>query len=303
MEQSFATRGVERVPLPFIDPHPLDPFKPYAEDKLAELAGSIADVGLLEPVCLRKSAGGRYEILAGKNRVAASRLIGETEIDALVYGADDETALLIITESNLKHRDRLLPSERGFAYKIQTEIFKKSGKRDDTAEESDWGRLGPKTRTGDKVAEHNRISATEVKRYIRLTFLTPELLELVDSGVISVSAGVDLSYISEQSQKTVYEFFYLDHIGSVDTAKSELIKKSYQKDNKSITPDNLEKMFLEKRDYADRNIITISRKKIAKLASELPDNETLELMFYEFLAEKFGAKGKFTIKHVKTTKI
>ncbi|MCL2699891.1 MAG: ParB/RepB/Spo0J family partition protein, partial [Defluviitaleaceae bacterium] len=115
-----------KIELGRLAPHPADPFKPYAEDKLRELAESIDKYGLFEPIVVR-SAAGVYEILAGKNRANAARSLGWAEIDAFLMDVDDDAALMIITDSNLKHRNKLLPSERGFAYKMQLDAIKRQG--------------------------------------------------------------------------------------------------------------------------------------------------------------------------------
>ena len=145
-----------RVSLDSLIQHPSDPFKPYSDDKLRELAGSIAEHGLFEPIIVREKPDGVYEILAGKNRANAAKLNGWTEIDAFRTDAGDAEALMIVTDSNLKHRDKLLPSERGFAYRLQLEALKKQGKRSDTADLGTSDPLGWRLESARKVAEHIR---------------------------------------------------------------------------------------------------------------------------------------------------
>ena len=213
-----------KLKLSELRPHPADPFKPYTEDKLKELAESIKQVGLLEPILVTKNEAGYYEILAGKNRANAMRLNGETEIQAFVITADEDAAKMILTDSNLKHRDKLLPSERGTAYKMQLEILKNTADAAKLAGEKLFSRIEKKSEPSDLVAQHHTISQAEVYRYIRLTLLIPDLLSLVDSGELSVHAGVNFSCLDEKSQQVVYDYFYKHKKEKMDMKKSERIK-------------------------------------------------------------------------------
>ncbi len=121
------TEKIVSLDIRLLVPHPDDPFKHYSEAKLRELAESISKVGLLEPVIVRPAEGGQYEILSGKNRTNAARKNGEKKIRAIVKDADDIEAVMIITEANLKHREMLQPSEKGWAYRLQVEAIKKQG--------------------------------------------------------------------------------------------------------------------------------------------------------------------------------
>ena len=298
MEHLFSSKNLTKVDLALVANHPKDPFKPYSEGKLRELADSIAEFGLLEPVCLRKTKYGKYEILAGKNRANATRLLGKTEIDAFVFETDDETAVMIITDSNLKHRDKLLPSERGFAYRLQLDAIKKQGKRSDLAEDGTSSQIETKLTAAEKIAVHHQISRADIYRYIRITYLVPELLELVDAGFLPMAAGVDLSYLQPESQRVAYKFFYVDHINSIDIIKSGIIKRYFKDQKEIITPNDLENLFYRRKRKVPDKPFSISRKKLSELVNELPDNDTLERMFYQFLAEKLGARGTAEIKRV-----
>ena len=281
-ESQIAGKNLFRVNLDGLRPHPSDPFKPYSEGKLGELAGSMARYGLLEPVIIRAGYNGGYEILAGKNRVNAARLNGWTEIDAFRADADDETAVMIITDSNLKHRDELLPSERGFAYRLQLKALKRQGKRYDLSSRGD------NSESAEKVALHNKISAPHVRRFIRLTYLIKELLDKVDGNHLPIKAGVDISFLDGASQSVVFEFFYMSHDIAIDTERSKRIKTAFHK-KKSITVEILSDMFLEWREIKSK-AYTINRSVFKSIAfgANLPDDGTLSRMFIEFLRGKFN---------------
>jgi ParB family chromosome partitioning protein len=197
---------IVELDLALVKPHPRDPFKPYSEDKLKELADSIAKIGLLDPINVRPCGDGTYEILAGKNRSNAARMNGDKKIKAIARDIDDDTAIMIITDSNLKHREKLLPSEKAFAYKLQLEAIKKQGNRSDLKENKTSVEIQQKI-SRQIIADVYNVKDNEIQRYIRLTSLIPELLDLVDSEEIPLMAGVDLSHIDVQSQTTVYHYF------------------------------------------------------------------------------------------------
>jgi ParB family chromosome partitioning protein len=286
------------IPLARLRAHPLDPFKPYATDKLRELAQSIAEYGLFEPIIVRPAGDGTYEILAGKNRANATGMNGDTKIDAFVYDLGDDDAKMVITDSNLKHRDQLLPSERGFAYRLQLEALKqqgkKRGKEGDGQIDATSDGIHQKLTARKMVAEHNAIKQNIVQQYIYLTNLIPEILALVDSDFIPVYAGIDLSFLDEASQQIVYRQLFLDSAlaVSIDLNKSAAIKQLYKKEG-TFTEDSLRDYVFQSRGVTERVIPIVNRKMLKGLTSEvpLPDDETLLHLFAEFLLERFKVKG------------
>jgi ParB family chromosome partitioning protein len=283
----------KRIALDSIRPHPLDPFKPYAADKLQELADSIAAVGLLDPVIVREKDRG-YEFLAGKNRAAAARLNGAAEIDAKVVEADDDEALLILTESNLKHRDKLYPSERGAAYSLQLEALKNQGKRTDLEENGTSCPVDTKLDSALKVAEHNQISRREVYRYIRLTRLIPVLLNLADVERLPIRVGVNLSFLDEESQRNVYAFYYTERGTPIDVEMSGYFKRVYERRKEPITMKWLNELANKRlpRKVNPDPPFKLDRKDIAEfIHQEVPDNRTLLNLFVEFLTERYEAHG------------
>jgi len=217
---------------------------------------------------------------------------------------DDDTAAMIITDSNLKHRDRLLPSERGFAYKMQLESLKKQGKRTDKLVLGTLERIAPKFRSAKIVAEHNAVTIDDIKRYIRLTYLIPELLSLVDNEILPLYAGIDLSFLDEASQRAVYDVFYEKEKIEIDLERSGLIKQIY-KEKGAVTHEILNELFFERGEIQNRTIPLINRKMLGSLLTdvELPDDATLIYLFAEFLRDRFNARGNINVVRKTTEKV
>ena len=274
------TEKIVSLDIRLLVPHPDDPFKHYSEAKLRELAESISKVGLLEPVIVRPAEGGQYEILSGKNRTNAARKNGEKKIRAIVKDADDIEAVMIITEANLKHREMLQPSEKGWAYRLQVEAIKKQGERNDLDAVQIEQKLSRKI-----VAEINEVKDSEIQRYIRLTYLIPELLELVDEGEIPIMAAYQISYLDEESQNIV--FCYLEEADTKLTIKlAQKIRENFSK-NLSLSAEKIGnfKEFISKEESKTISF-KISRDKIRRISDGIPD-EKIEELFLEFLAERF----------------
>jgi ParB family chromosome partitioning protein len=277
---------VVELDLDIIKPHPLDPFKPYSEERLKELADSIASVGLLDPINVRPCDDGSYEILTGKNRANAVRLNGGRNIKAIIRDVDDDTAVIMVTDSNLKHREKLLPSEKAWAYKMQLDAIKKQGKRDVSADNRTSAPLAQKL-SRDIVVANNGVGKDEAQRYIRLTNLVPEFLALLDEDKIPLRAGVNLSYINKQAQNEVYRYFFiLNSEKRIDLKISELIKRT-NNEGKPITVDTLDRLLQKRRASAKPKSFSISRNKFKVFADRIPDDKELEKLFMEFLEERF----------------
>ncbi|MCL2501366.1 MAG: ParB N-terminal domain-containing protein [Defluviitaleaceae bacterium] len=305
-----ASKQAVRIPLHLVRPHPADPFKPYGDDKLRELAESIASYGLFEPIIVKEKGDGTYAILAGKNRANACGLNGQAEIEAYICDADEDTAYMIITDSNLKHRDRLLPSERGFSYRMQLEALKRQGKRSDLEEgtESDLYnfptscQIDTKLRADKTIAAHNALSASVMQRFIRLTYLTPEILEYIDNGHMPFMAGVDLSYLDTPSQTIVYEQLLYGAATGIDLKKSAHIKQLYKKHG-TFTEDTLNALRFQSRGISERVVPLINRKMLNTLNTDIPlpeDDEELIHLFLAFLRDTFKAHGSLDILTVRS---
>ncbi len=209
------------------------PFKMYSQEKLEEMAESIKQYGVIFPIIVRKMGdSGKYEILAGHNRTAASRLAGLVEVPARVIEVDNDEARIIVAESNLKQREKLLPSEKAFAYKMQLEAIKnreKSGCKNEqtTSFNEDYEDLCPedtRQNSGEEVAEKVNESRKNIYRYIRLTFLNKDILDLVDDETIPFKAGVEISYLREREQLLLYRLLSSGEQYRLDIEKASVMR-------------------------------------------------------------------------------
>lgn len=188
------------VAIPVEKLHPFDghPFKVKNDDEMNTLIESIQTQGVLSPLIVRPIENtDEYEVISGHRRLHAAQKAGIAEVPALIYALDRDSAAIAVVDSNL-HREHILPSEKAFAYKLKMEALSHQGKRTDLTSDQ----IGPKL-TAATISESD--SATQVKRYIRLTYLIPELLTLMDENKMALSVGVELSFLAEQSQREVLE--------------------------------------------------------------------------------------------------
>lgn len=194
---------LEIIELSKIDTFKNHPFLVNNDDSLKELAQSIKDNGLLNPLIVRKKNNDRYEMISGHRRKMALELIGIKEAEAYIKELNDDEATVYMVDSNM-YREKILPSEKAFAYKMKTDAIKHQGKTSDPK--------GPKL-SSEVVGKEFGDSSTNVKRYIRLTYLIPELLQLVDDTVLKdkrsaltmgLKPAVELSYLTKEEQKLVY---------------------------------------------------------------------------------------------------
>ena len=186
------------IPVEKMRPFDGHPFKVKDDDEMNTLIKSIQTQGILSPLIVRPVENtDEYEVISGHRRLHAAQKAGITEIPALIYALDRDAAAIAVVDSNL-HREHILPSEKAFAYKLKMEALSHQGKRTDLTSDQ----VGPKL-TAATISETD--SASQVKRYIRLTYLIPEFLEKMDKNEIALSVGVELSFLDESSQREVLE--------------------------------------------------------------------------------------------------
>ena len=178
------------------------PYKVQDNEEMEALAESIKEHGIVSPVIVRplENTTDEYEIISGHRRVMASKKAGISEVPALVVSLDRDAAAIVLVDSNL-HREHILPSEKAFAYKMKLDAMKHQGWRSDLTS----NQLGGKLETADLVGAETGDSKNQVRRYIRLTNLIPEILQYVDEGRISFTPAVELSYLNEQEQQDLLE--------------------------------------------------------------------------------------------------
>ena len=193
-------KKIYEIPLEEIDEFPDHPFKVLDDEDMMNLAESVRERGIITPATLRKKEDGRYEILSGHRRKRACELAGLDTLRSEVVEMERDAAVIFMVDSNLQ-RTTILPSEKAFSYKMRLEAMKRQGRRTDLTSDP----LGPKLRTNVQLANEVSESATQIKRYIRLTELIAELLEKVDQGEIALRPAVDISYLPEDIQRSLLD--------------------------------------------------------------------------------------------------
>ena len=190
-----AQERVQSLPLDQLVPFPSHPFKVLDDDKMLETVESIRERGVLVPILVRPQNDGTFQIVSGHRRHHASLLAGKTEIPAIVRDMDDDTAILLMVDSNLQ-REELLPSEKAFAYKMKLDAMKHQGERVDLTS----SQVGTKLRADEILAQQAGSSRNQVQRYIRLTELIPELMDMVDEKKIALNPAYELSFLKKEEQ-------------------------------------------------------------------------------------------------------
>ena len=190
----------EYLPIQKLRPFEGHPFKVTDNEEMDQLTWSILTQGLLTPLVVRPLPNGEYEVVSGHRRLHACKKAGIETVPSLITDMDRDAAAIALVDSNL-HREKILPSEKAFAYKMKMDAMKRQGQRTDLTS----GQVGPKLRTDEIVAEEANDSARQIKRYIRLTNLTPGILDMVDEGRIALTPAVELSYLTEWEQRDLLE--------------------------------------------------------------------------------------------------
>ena len=185
------------------------PFKMYTEERMAEMVDSVKEHGVIAPILVRPNKyGDGYEIISGHNRVEACRRAGIKDIPATIRDLDDDTAIILMVDSNLRQRDKLLPSEKAKAYQMKYDALKRQAGRPS----KNSCQVGTNIRADVAVAENADDSARQVQRYIRLNNLIPALIDYVDEGKLAFNPAVEVSYLDQADQEIVFEIMDRDQI-------------------------------------------------------------------------------------------
>ena len=195
---------VQRVPIRELKPFERHPFKVVDDESMLRTTESIAQFGVLTPLLVRPLNDGSLEIISGHRRVHAALAAGLTEVPVIIRNMTDDEAVVLMVDSNLQ-RENILPSERAFAYKMKLEAMKRQGERTDLQEGITSDQVGRRMETAELIGLDTGDSRNQVRRYIRLTNLIPELLEMVDQQKISFNPAVELSYLTPEEQQHVIE--------------------------------------------------------------------------------------------------
>ena len=273
------------VAIPVEKLHPFNghPFKVKDDDEMNTLIESVQMQGILSPLIVRPiESTDEYEVISGHRRLHAAVKAGIAEVPALIYALDRDAAAIAVVDSNL-HREHILPSEKAFAYKLKMEALSHQGKRTDLTSPQ----VVSKLRTGDMVGETLNESRETVRRYIRLTHLIPELLDLMDEGKIALMVGEALSYLGDEEQYAVLEQCEMNDC-TPSYAQAVGMKKRYQGEN--LTVENISEI-LSREKANQRETIKIPTEKLRKHAPNA-DAKQLE----DFILKACEHYRKFLIR-------
>ena len=228
------------IPLTEIDDFPDHPFKVRLDEDMEQLIESVKNRGVITPITLRRKEDGRYEIVSGHRRRKACELAGLAAAPAEIKELTRDEAIILMVESNLQ-RSVILPSEKAFSYKMRLEAMKRQqGERTDLTSVP----VGQKLSTREMIAENAPDSNTQIQRYIRLTELAPELLDLVDEGKIAMRPAVELSYLNDEEQQDLLPAMEL---ADATPSHAQAIKmRKFSQDGK-LTPEVIESIMCEEK--------------------------------------------------------
>ena len=271
------------IPVEKLRPFDGHPFKVKDDDEMNTLIESIQTQGVLSPLIVRPIENTEeYEVVSGHRRLHAAQKAGITEVPALIYALDRDSAAIAVVDSNL-HREHILPSEKAFAYKLKMEALSHQGKRTDLT----LSQLATKLDTATEIGNCSGESRDTVYRYIRLTHLIPELLDLMDEGKIALMVGEALSYLGDKEQYAVLEQCEMNDC-TPSYAQAVEMKKRYQDGN--LTADNISEIFSREK-ANQRETIKISTEKLRKYAPNA-DAKQLE----DFILKACEHYRKFLIR-------
>ncbi len=253
------------------------PFKVIDDEKMKELKTSIRMNGILTPVIVRPVGDHQYEMISGHRRMFAAKANGLSAIPAFIKELSDDDATIIMVDANLQ-REEFLPSEKAFAYKMKLEAIKHQGKSTRTSSQ-----FGRKLEAAEIVAESVGESKNQVHRFVRLTDLIPELLELVDQKKLPIMTAVDISYINQQIQKYLYE--YIEDNGMVKSYQVIILRKHLENEGTISQPALVRLLNDSLPGKTQIQKVTITEKKLRKYFSPMYTTADMEKIIYRLLEQ------------------
>lgn len=217
--------SVQDIPISQISDFPEHPFKVKQDEAMLEMAESVRQYGVLVPGLVRQLEDGIYQMVSGHRRKLASELAGRDTIPCIVRDLTDDEAVIIMVDSNLQ-RERVLPSEKAFAYKMKLDAMRRQGQRTDLTSRP----MVEKLESVEKMGRDTGESGRQIQRYIRLTNLIPEILDMVDDGRIAFRPAVELSYLTEQEQHILYDA--MGHADCTPSLAQAIKMKSFSREGK-----------------------------------------------------------------------
>lgn len=242
-------KRIYELPINEIDPFPDHPFHVRDDEDMMNLVESVKANGVITPATVRKKEDGRYELLSGHRRMRACQLVGLDTLRCEIVDMTRDEATIFMVESNFQ-RTTILPSEKAFAYKMRLEAMNRQGQRSDLTCAPVGHKSGEKSR--DVIARESGDSKSQVQRYIRLTELVPELLEMVDEGRIALRPAVELSYLPEDMQHDLVESIEMEQCTPTH-AQAIRMRKMQQEDK--LSPEVIEAIMLEEKPNQKERII------------------------------------------------
>lgn len=252
------------------------PFHPYSQEDILAMSKSIAAHGVIDPITVRPMEGNKYQIIAGRNRTRASALCNKKEIPAIIRtDIDDIDAAMIMLDTNLEQRHNLCYSEKAYAYKMRVGLQSRQGRRTDLEKDAE------KVDTLNEAGKDHKDSRRTVAYLIRLTFLIPDLLLLVDAGKIGFKVGVGVSYLTTETQEYLLNRIIPAGIKLKSAQVSELRRLE---DCGPLSPETIQRVFRPAQRPCPSSI-TISGKKLREYADVLSGVEDIETLFFDFLKQ------------------
>lgn len=216
------------------------PFRTYAPEDLEALRQDVIAHGIIQPLVVRPIGAYRYEIISGHNRRTAAKEAGYTEVPCIIRQMSDDEAILQMCSTNLQQRKNLLPSEKAFAYRMQLEAMKRQGQRTDLTSAQDGQKLERKYSV-EEIADYSSDSRVQIQRYIRLTYLIPELLKAVDEKTLGLTIGATLSFLSLNNQDAVENFCFQQHSVYINQELADRLRQA-EEDGEEFTEETLQRL-------------------------------------------------------------
>lgn len=265
------------------------PFKVLDDEKMSDLVESIRVNGILSPVLVRPDGEDSYEMISGHRRMHAAKIVGLTMIPAIVREMSDDEAVIYMVDSNIQ-REELLPSEKAFAFKMKLDAMKRQGKRTDLTSNQNVQKFQT---SRDSLASEFGISGPQISRYIRLTELIPDLLELVDNKRLQITAAVEISYVDKEIQQWICE--YIHENGNVKQNQIVILRQELL--NGAITQSQLIDILNENAiGRIPKKKVTLSEKKLSQYFPSHYTSAEMEKVIVELLTnwkEQGGAENGF----------
>ena len=259
------------IPLTEIDDFPDHPFQVRMDEDMDQLVDSVKSRGIITPITLRQKEDGRYEIISGHRRRKACELAGLEMVPAEIKELTRDEAIILMVESNLQ-RSVILPSEKAFAYKMRLDAMKRQGQRTDLDGTSrPVGAKSRDNRSDEQLADAVEDSARQISRYIRLTELAPELLEMVDEGKIAMRPAVELSYLNEIEQQDLLPAM---EIADATPSHAQAIKMRKFSQEGKLTPEVIESIMCEEKPNQKEKVSIRYEDAKRYIPSSVPYNET-----------------------------